>query len=375
MASVFHKLIVLRLLVLCCFLFSCVPQWSDAHPLKICKFDQIYQLGDSISDTGNLIREVPIGAATAFARLPYGETFFKNATGRCSNGLLMIDYIAMDAGLPFLPPYKNLDAADFEHGVNFAVAGSTALPSQVLAAQHIFSPVTNSSLDVQLDWMFTHLNSICLNSRDCVEKLQNALFMVGEIGGNDYNYAIFQGKTMEELRSMVPDVVATIVDAARKVIEVGGKRVVIPGNFPIGCLPIYKTAFQTNISAAYDKNQCLNHLNEFAKYHNEELQKAIHTLKQEKPNAVVIYADYYNAYQFLLRVATFHGFEREKACCGTGGKYNFNMMRMCGGAGVEVCSHPERYMSWDGVHLTQQGYKIMAAWLVNKIFPHLLCHF
>lgn len=50
---------------------------------------------------------------------------------------------------------------------------------------------------------------------DCVEKLQNALFMVGEIGGNDYNYAIFQGKTMEELRSMVPDVVAAIIDAAR----------------------------------------------------------------------------------------------------------------------------------------------------------------
>ncbi|KAL2245212.1 UNVERIFIED_CONTAM: Acetylajmalan esterase [Sesamum indicum] len=374
MTSVFHKL-VFPVLVLCCCLFFCVPQCANAHPLKICKFDQIYQLGDSISDTGNLIREVPIGAATAFARLPYGQTFFKNATGRCSNGLLMIDYIAIAAGLPFLPPYKNLDAADFEHGVNFAVAGSTALPSQVLAAQHIFSPVTTSSLNVQLDWMFTHFSSICLNSRDCAEKLQNALFMVGEIGGNDYNYAIFQGKTMEELRSMVPDVVATIVDAARRVIEVGGNRVVIPGNFPIGCLPIYKTAFQTNISAAYDKNHCLKHLNDFAKYHNKELQNAIYTLKQEKPNAVIVYGDYYNAYQFLLQVATSHGFEREKACCGTGGKYNFNMTRMCGGAGVKVCSNPKRYMSWDGVHLTQEGYKIMAAWLVNNIFPHLLCHF
>ncbi|KAL0399104.1 UNVERIFIED_CONTAM: GDSL esterase/lipase [Sesamum radiatum] len=289
MASVFHKL-VLRVLVLCC-LFSCVPQCANAHPLKICKFDQIYQLGDSISDTGNLIQEVPIGAATAFARLPYGETFFKNATGRCSNGLLMIDYIAMAAGLPFLPPYKNLDAADFEHGVNFAVTGSTALPSKVLADQHIYSPVTTSSLNVQLDWMFNYFTSICRNSR------------------------------------------------------------------------------------AYDNNQCLKHLNDFAKYHNEELKEAIHTLKQEKPNAVIVYGDYYNAYQFLLRVATSQGFERERACCGTGGKYNFNMTRMCGGEGVEVCSDPERHMSWDGVHLTQQGYKIMAAWLVKNIFPHLLCHF
>ena len=64
--------------------------------IKVCNFDQIYQVGDSISDTGNLIRESMLGAATPFARLPYGETSFNNATGRCSNGLLMIDYIGME---------------------------------------------------------------------------------------------------------------------------------------------------------------------------------------------------------------------------------------------------------------------------------------
>lgn len=62
----------------------------DAQSLKVCKFDGIYQLGDSVSDTGNLIREKP---ALPFARLPYGQTFFKKPTGRCSNGLLIIDYI------------------------------------------------------------------------------------------------------------------------------------------------------------------------------------------------------------------------------------------------------------------------------------------
>ena len=76
------------------------PHSSDGNPLKVCHFDQIYQLGDSISDTGNLIRETPVGAATAFAKLPYGETFFKNATGRCSNGLLMIDYFGALSKLP-----------------------------------------------------------------------------------------------------------------------------------------------------------------------------------------------------------------------------------------------------------------------------------
>ena len=85
--------LVLSLVLVYLLLFQ--PHPSDANPLKVCHFDQIYQLGDSISDTGNLIRETPIGAATAFAKLPYGETFFKNATGRCSNGLLMIDYLGI----------------------------------------------------------------------------------------------------------------------------------------------------------------------------------------------------------------------------------------------------------------------------------------
>ena len=39
--------------------------------------------------------------------------------------------------------------------------------------------------------------------------------MVGEIGGNDYNYALFQGKTIEEVESMVPDVVRAIKEAVR----------------------------------------------------------------------------------------------------------------------------------------------------------------
>lgn len=72
--------------------------------------------------------------------------------------------IAMAAGLPLLPPYKNA-TAHLEHGANFAVAGSTALPTQVLANERVFNPVTNSSLDVQLDWMASHFDSICVDHR------------------------------------------------------------------------------------------------------------------------------------------------------------------------------------------------------------------
>lgn len=37
--------------------------------------------------------------------------------------------------------------------------------------------------------------------------------MVGEIGGNDYNYAFFQGKSLQEIRTYIPYVVGAIVNA------------------------------------------------------------------------------------------------------------------------------------------------------------------
>ena len=84
----------LLLFTLIAFSFLFVPHdCTDAKPLKVCKFDAIYNTGDSISDTGNLIRMKTQNPDMPFFRLPYGQTYFKNATGRCSNGLLMIDYI------------------------------------------------------------------------------------------------------------------------------------------------------------------------------------------------------------------------------------------------------------------------------------------
>ncbi|XP_058223946.1 acetylajmalan esterase-like [Rhododendron vialii] len=350
---------------------------SNAKSLITCHFDQIYQLGDSISDTGNLIREKPIGSATQFTRLPYGETYFKRATGRCSNGRLMIDFIANSSGLPFLSPYKKTDG-DFAHGVNYAVAGATALPTEVLAEKHIPTMGTNSSLNVQLDWMSTHLNSICTPETDCLEKLKNSLFMVGEIGGNDYNYALLNGKGIDEVQSLVPEVVEAIIGTVRQVIGYGAARVVVPGNFPIGCFPIYLTTFQTNNSNAYDVHHCLKELNSFSKYHNDQLQEAIQQLKREYPNVVIVYGDYYRAFQWIFQNAPFLGFDfysTQKACCGAGGDYNFSFTKMCGDPEIPVCQDPSKHLSWDGVHLTEEAYKIMTGWLIHDVLPKLHCFF
>ncbi|KAF7137668.1 hypothetical protein RHSIM_Rhsim07G0189500 [Rhododendron simsii] len=309
------------------------PHPTNANSLIDCHFDKIYNFGDSLSDTGNLIREKPIGPTTAYAKLPYGETFFKHATGRPSNGRLMIDFIAQASGLPFLNPYLEKDA-DFKHGVNFAVTGAAALTTEDLAKMNIIDTLTNSSLEVQL------------------------------------------GQTIQDATNLVPQVVAAIISGVRRVIvSFGAVKVVVPGIFPNGCFPIYLTLFQTNDSSAYDKHRCLKDTNAFANYHNEKLQEAIQELKKEYPDVVIVYGDYYRAFLWLFDHAVELGFDgktTQKACCGIGGDYNFSLTNMCSSE-VPVCPNPNRFISWDGIHLTEAAYKRMAEWLINNIVPKLQC--
>lgn len=60
-----------------------------------CSVSAIYSFGDSIADTGNLLREGPaVGAFASIGTYPYGQTL-RRPTGRCSDGLLIIDYFGI----------------------------------------------------------------------------------------------------------------------------------------------------------------------------------------------------------------------------------------------------------------------------------------
>ncbi|XP_059626933.1 GDSL esterase/lipase At5g03980 [Cornus florida] len=321
---------VLFLITLSLFLFTCAAQHT------ICPFQSIYQFGDSISDTGNLIRKGPVAARSYAARPPYGHS----------------------------------------HGVNFAVAGSTALDGAFFATRNIHTPTSDSPLSLQLNWFRTHLNSLCHTPQECAARLRRSLILMGEIGGNDYNYAFFQNKPIHEIRTYVPHVVGTIVNSVREVIRLGAVRVVVPGNFPVGCIPIYLSSFPSSDPRAYDDMGCLSGLNEFALFHNNYLQHALALLRTEFPNVVILYADYYSAFQSVLRRAPYLGFDRRsllRACCGVGGLYNYDGSRMCGTPGVPVCPNPAEHIHWDGVHLTQEAYRHMSQILISDILSRIQC--
>ena len=53
-----------------------------------------------------------------------------------------------------------------------------------------------------------------------------------------------------------------------------------------------------------------------------------------------------------------------KACCGTGGAYNWNASAVCGMPGVAACANPSAYVNCDGVHFTEAVNRYVAeGWL------------
>lgn len=83
-------------------------------------------------------------------------------------------------------------------------------------------------------------------------------------------------------------------------IQLGATNIVVPGNFPIGCVPLYLVKFGTNDASKYDELQCLKDYNDFSKYHNDLLIEAVQELQQENPGVVVAYGDYYSALTWVI---------------------------------------------------------------------------
>nr|GEX37273.1 GDSL esterase/lipase At3g26430-like [Tanacetum cinerariifolium] len=115
-----------------------------------------------------------------------------------------------------------------------------------------------------------------------------------------------------------------------------------------------------------DETRCANPFNELARFFNRKLKDLVDQLCKELGEATITYVDIYRARYTLISQASKHGFEHPlRACCGYGGKYNYNIHVGCGGKvsdnGKELlvgsCKDPSVKIIWDGIHYTEAANK------------------
>ncbi|MQL77173.1 hypothetical protein Taro_009581 [Colocasia esculenta] len=329
-----------------------LPVAGSASP----RYASIISFGDSLADTGNFLLSGGGGLArrgqphTLAIRRPPTEAF----------------------GLPMLPPYLEGLGQDFRQGVNFSVAGTMALHASFFQTKGI-ELLTNLSLRVQFHWFEDLKPCLCHSPKDCKDYLGRSLFLVGEIGGNDYNFPFTFMRSMEEVMSYVPLVVRAISSAVERLIKLGAVELLVPGNLAIGCNPIYLTLGGSPNASDYDpRNGCLKRFNGFSEYHNYALLKReLGVLRKKYPGARILYADYYMnlAFAWQLSPKPWVRFSNGalQACCGGGGPYNFNFSAFCGLPGSSVSGSPHTFVNWDGTHMTEAAYRDLAATLIKQL--------
>ncbi|QHO14737.1 GDSL esterase/lipase At1g28600 [Arachis duranensis] len=340
---------------------------ADGGDVKQGRYSSIFSFGDSITDTGNsyfISAELTPNCLIP----PYGETYFHHPSGRCSDGRIITDFIADYMGIPHLRPYlafKNgaVPRGSIQHGLNFAIAGATALNRTFFEDKgFVVDATTSYSLMVQLDWFKELLPSLCTSPSSCKQVLSSSLFIVGEIGVNDYGYLLEETTELQMLTPYIHQVVSVITSVIRELINLGAVTLMVPGSIPLGCNPAYLTLLASPNKEEYDKAGCLKWLNKFYGQHNELLQIELDRLRVLYPHVNIIYADYFNAALRFYRSPQQFGFCRDfiKVCCGGGGPYNFNETAVCGEAGAIACDDPSEYIYWDGYHFTEAAYRWMA---------------
>ncbi|XP_020164117.1 GDSL esterase/lipase At1g09390 isoform X1 [Aegilops tauschii subsp. strangulata] len=327
--------------------FSCSP---GARPV-------VFNFGDSNSDTG--------GIAAAKGRhiaLPEGRAFFHHPTGRFCDGRLIIDFLCESLNISYLSPYLKVLGSNYSNGVNFAIGGSKTLPRDVLFALHVqvqeFLFFKDRSLELINQGQETPIDA---------EGFQNALYTI-DIGQNDIN-ALLSNLPYDQVVAKFPPILAEIKYAVQILYDNGSRNFWIHGTGALGCLPQKLSIPRKNYSYL-DQNGCLKTYNRAAVAFNAALGSLCDQLNVELKNATVVYTDLFAIKYDLVASHTKYGFDRPlMTCCGYGGPpYNYDLRRSCQSPNATVCTDGSKFVSWDGVHLTEAANAVAAAAILSSAY-------
>ncbi|KAM5579691.1 GDSL esterase/lipase 1 [Rosa sericea] len=301
----------------------------------------LFIFGDSIYDAGN---NNYINTSYRANFRPYGETFFKNPTGRFSDGRLISDFIAEYAKLPIIPPYLQPGNQQFTYGANFASAGAGAL----VETFHGLVIDLNSQLS-NFERVHASLRKN-LGDEEANTLISRAVYLFS-VGGNDYSYIFGTNSSIQHPhREFVGTVLGNITAAIKEIYNKGGRKFGFLSLDPLGCIP-YSRALEKR-----QKDGCFEEITPYVELHNEELPKLLQKLETELKGFRYSISNYNEFLSDRINNPSKYGFKEGKvACCGSGPyRGSFSCGGQRGTKEYDLCPNASEYVFFDSGHPTER---------------------
>ncbi|KAJ4707214.1 GDSL esterase/lipase [Melia azedarach] len=306
----------------------------------------LYVFGDSLLDSGNNNLLPTIAKANYF---PYGADFVKNSTGRFTNGRTVADFIAEFLGLPYSPPFMTLPEDKLPlTGLNYASGSCGILPETGLLSGICLNLGEQVGL---FEGTVKLLKKQFRSSEELSIYLSKSIFIISA-GSNDYmnNYLdtlLFKHYTQQEFAQLL---VHKLSFHLQRLYSLGARKIIVFEIGPIGCIP--------SITRKYKhKGQCVEDKNRDVSLFNNMLPAMLQNLTSSLKGSIFVNGQaHWLGYDAIINPSHYGLTDASNPCCTAW----FNGKSGCIPL-LRPCSNPYEHYFWDGYHLTEAVYSVIAS--------------
>jgi len=133
-------------------------------------------------------------------------------------------------------------------------------------------------------------------------------------------------------------------------------------------LPASEACYTGKNDSDLDQYGCLNTYNRAAVAFNTALDSLCDQLSAQMKDATIVYTDLFPIKYDLVANHTKYGFDKPlMTCCGYGGPpYNYDFNKGCQSKDVMAYDDGSKFVSWDGVHLTEAANAVVAKAILSS---------